>query len=63
MAPRNIITETTAEAYMAQVLGPKLETIEENIVQTKLDQIPIFFMFLLFMCITIRAAIWSLRPE
>lgn len=38
MAPRNIITETTAEAYVAQVLGPKLETIEENIVQTKLDQ-------------------------
>ena len=38
MAPRNIITETTAEAYMAQVLGPKLETIEENIEQTKLDQ-------------------------
>lgn len=23
---------------MAQVLGPKLETIEENIEQTKLDQ-------------------------
>ena len=38
MAPRNIITETTAEAYVAQVLGPKLETIEENIEQTKLDQ-------------------------
>ena len=38
MAPRNIITETTAEAYVAQVLGPKLETIEENIVQTKMDQ-------------------------
>lgn len=38
MAPRNIITETTAEAYVAQVLGPKLETIEENIKQTKLDQ-------------------------
>ena len=38
MAPRNIITETTAEAYVAQVLGPKLETIEQNIEQTKLDQ-------------------------
>mgnify|MGYP006375410583 CR=1 FL=1 len=38
MAPRNIITETTAEAYVAQVLGPKLETIEENIEQTKMDQ-------------------------
>lgn len=38
MAPRNIITETTAEVYVAQVLGPKLETIEENIEQTKLDQ-------------------------
>lgn len=38
MAPRNIITETTAEAYMANVLGPKIETIEENVEQTKLDQ-------------------------
>jgi len=38
MAPRNIITETTAEAYMAQVLGPNIESIEENIEQTKLDQ-------------------------
>ena len=38
MAPRNIITETTAEAYMANVLGPKIEAIEENIEQTKLDQ-------------------------
>lgn len=38
MAPRNIITETTAEAYVAQVLGPKLETIEQNIEQIKLDQ-------------------------
>lgn len=38
MALRNIITETTAEAYLSQVLGPKIEAIEENIEQTKLDQ-------------------------
>lgn len=31
-------TETTAEAYVVEVLEPKIDTIQEDINQTKLDQ-------------------------
>ena len=31
-------TETTAEAYVVEVIEPKIDTIQEDINQTKLDQ-------------------------
>ena len=31
-------TETTAEAYVVEVIEPKIDTIHEDINQTKLDQ-------------------------
>ena len=38
MAHKQVRTETTAEAYMVNVIAPEINTIKEDISQTRLDQ-------------------------